>query len=238
MTNDNKGIVFLVVLIDLIVTLGFVGITIAVEGSVLFDILLLIYILIIVGSIVIINRLPKVYVLADITIILLIAFGVLYLFFHGMILKKLHDRIKENNIQEQENLLAGVEHYELEFVPHDMNAPNGESYDRVIERFSSPQMISIGDLKTIFPFEDAKHNPISISYEEVGLPNDTNVYALASVYDNYTWEDRQFVYDKLIVSDNDIDIKTHFEIIDNDTGDVGTIKIVVVSIIPVELPDH
>ena len=232
MIEDNKGIVIFIVLVDLVMTCLFVGVHITAKGSILSGIVLLIYILIILGSFVIINKLPKVYIWADIIVILIIVLSVLYIVFHGMIPAKIQNVKNKHNSQGQE-LLSNIEHYELEFGSYYKSATTFDNYyEYAIEKFSNPQIITIKELNEFFPLNEVKKNPKSIEYSEFSLSEDERAFVYVSTFDKYTNEDIVFTYDELELKQENIKIRTHFEIIKGAYGDVGFQKLIVVSVIP------
>lgn len=64
------------------------------------------------------------------------------------------------------------------------------------------------------------------------MSEDERVFVYVSTFDKYTNEDIVFTYDELELKQENIKIRTHFEIIKGAYGDVGFQKLIVVSVIP------
>ena len=231
--NEHKGlIVTITVIVDIIAAILY-PIFLYYELGDYIILAILIYIAIMAGSLIIINA-TKLRVWVKCIISVIITIFAIFIFFHPTILSDtFHKTKRDYHIMQQEKMLADIEHYEIEFSTGGLGKEL-EEYSSSIEKFSVPQIITIKELKDEFPIETVEHHPDSIPYMEIPLNDDERVYVYVTVSDEQTLEDVLFEYDELGLTPDGINIRTHFEIIDDFSGCVATSNLIVVSIIPVD----
>ena len=130
---------------------------------------------------------------------------------------------------------AGIEHYEIEYHSYDSTYyPNDENYDWMIEDYKNPVLTTIGDLKTKIPIEQPDTYVISIKPREIELDDDVHIWVYATVYEHHIANPKVFLYDNLKVSQNSIEIKTHFKVLGHRSSSLDEMNIVVLSIVPAD----
>jgi len=130
---------------------------------------------------------------------------------------------------------AGIEHYEIEYHSYDpIQYPNDDNYDWMIEEYKKPVLTTIGDLRNKISVEKPDTYAISIKPMEIELDNDTRIWVYATVYEHHVANPKVFLYDKLKVSQDSIEIKTHFKVLGHRSSSLDEMDIVVLSIIPAD----
>ena len=134
-------------------------------------------------------------------------------------------------------ILQGIEHYELEYYScYASETMRGmKNYDRVLKKYLTPVKTTVGELKKDFPFDETSPgHEKSVPNQNINLDDNIEVWVYATYLDNYNCDVVKFIYDELRLSDNTIDIKTHFEIIERLGSSTKKFRLIVISIIPVE----
>ena len=133
-------------------------------------------------------------------------------------------------------ILDGINHYELEYY----SCYAGESmkgvknYDKVLDKYLSPVRTTIGDLKKDFPFEETSPgHKKSVPDQNINLDNNTEIWAYATYLDNYNCDVVKLTYDDLKISKDTLEIKTHFETVEELGSSTKKFRLIVLSIIPV-----
>lgn len=138
-------------------------------------------------------------------------------------------------------ILKGIEHYELEYhaysKPYEL--PNIREYDEVLSKYTIPVKTTIRKLNEDFPFNKTTEvvNK-SIHTQEIELDNDELVWVFATYMDQCAGKYLKFTYDKLNVSSDHLEIKTHFDILKTVGTSAENYRVIIISIIPVEQLDY
>jgi len=145
----------------------------------------------------------------------------------------------EEIMKSQAQLLEGIRHFELEYASH-YNLeylPNDlKNYDRVMKKYLTPVLTTVKDFNYDFPIEERHKGTVSVSvkYQSFNLKDDDKVWVYATYLDNYICDKVIFVYDELNVTEDSINIRTHFETIKNIPSSALESRLIVLSVIPAE----
>ena len=133
-------------------------------------------------------------------------------------------------------ILQGIEHYELEYYScYASETMRGmKNYDRVLKKYLTPAKTTVGELKKDFPFDETSPgHEKSVPNQNINLDDNTEIWAYATYLDNYNCDVVKFIYDDLRISKDTLEIKTHFEIIEELGSSTKKFRLIVISIIPV-----
>lgn len=143
--------------------------------------------------------------------------------------KTMHVHIYE---PDEVRLLRGIVHYELEYYSYPYSSHGGNHYNSVVKKYLTPKKTTIGLLKKDFPFSESTYGSTIIK-KGIKLSDDTEIWVYASCLDDYNSSLYRFTYDRLSISDDRMDIQTHFELLQQSSSSLDKTKLIVLSIIPV-----
>jgi len=168
-------------------------------------------------------------------LVALIILGIIW----GIVLYQNRSSEKMESIaKSQDRKLEGIKHYELEYFSYyqHLGSPAEKHYDAEVEKYLTPVLTTVKELKSDFPTEERNKGTgtVSVPYQSFNLNDDEKVWVYATYLDNYICDKVVFVYDKLDVGADIINIKTHFETIEHIPSSAGELKLIVISVIPAE----
>ena len=138
---------------------------------------------------------------------------------------------------EDADLLRGVMHYELEYYsyPYTVGAGDNCHYDSVVKKYLTPKLTTVAALKKEFPFSEATKANATIK-RGINLNDSDEIWVYASCINDYQGRKVKLIYDELNISDKELDIKTHFKVINSESyieSYLEKSRFIVLSIIPV-----
>jgi hypothetical protein len=139
---------------------------------------------------------------------------------------------------EDASLLRGIKHYELEYYsyPYTVGASDNCHYDSVVKKYLTPKLTTVAALKKEFPFSEAAKERATIR-RGIKLDDSDMIWVYASCIDDYQGKKIKLIYDKLNITDKELDIKTHFKVINSDSyieSYLEKSRLIVISIFPVD----
>lgn len=143
---------------------------------------------------------------------------------------------KDDIIKAQNEMLAGIRHFELEYHSYYEYTVNYRNYDRVMKKYLTPVLTTVKEFNRDFPI-DERHKgtgTVSVPHQSFNLKDDDKVWVYATYIDDYICDDILFVYDELSVTEENISIRAHFETIEQYASTAVNKKLIVISMIPVE----
>lgn len=137
---------------------------------------------------------------------------------------------------EEHKLLKGIEHLEFGYTTEYKWSEEYQryytEYDEAISKYLTPQKTTVGELKKDFPLEEKKC--ISVVKSKFYLEDDKEIWVYATCYDNCESATLKFTYDELKIKQDELIIRTHFDVLKQECLDMPEEKGIVISLIPVD----
>lgn len=134
------------------------------------------------------------------------------------------------------DLCKGIKNYELEFqntLPVSDSEQGKMDYNEKLSKYLKPVKTTVRELDTDFPLVYANTRNIVTPVQEFDLNLDDEIWAFASCYDSFQGGPVMMKYDVLEISEQELQIKTHFEVDNNFHSSAKKNMIIVISLIPI-----